>query len=322
VDPALARRLAHLEASRRRALAAVDGVPHAALNRPPASGKWSALQVLHHVVTAEALTLGYIGKKMQAGAALETAGPASRLRLLAVQVTLALPLRVRAPTITGDVPAESDLPALRARWDEVRRGLDELVSSFPPSSRTGWCSATPTPAAGVRHDGAAVEHDRARAEALDEGQVVARDHLRGVEAGEQLSELAAAARVESRGRLVEQQQPGLAREGAREAQPPLLPGAQVVREARLAPRETHRRERVPHGAVHLRPRPAARARAVGATSSSTVSPTIWSSGSSNTMPTLARISGIVPGASVTPSIATRPCTSWRWAGAAGSCRCR
>lgn len=132
MDPALARRLAHLEASRRRALAAVDGVPHAALNRPPAPGKWSALQVLHHVVTAEALTLGYIRKKMQAGLALEKAGPASRLRLLAVQLTLALPLRVKAPTITGDVPAESELPALRARWDEVRRSLDELVSSFPP----------------------------------------------------------------------------------------------------------------------------------------------------------------------------------------------
>ena len=132
MDPALARSLAHLEASRRRALEAVDGVPHAALNREPVPGKWSALQVLHHVVTAEALTLGYIRKKMQAGAALETAGPASRLRLLALQVTLALPMRVKAPTTAGDVPTESELRALRARWDEVRRSLDELVRSFPP----------------------------------------------------------------------------------------------------------------------------------------------------------------------------------------------
>jgi len=132
VDPALVRSLAHLEASRRRALGAASGVPHEALNRAPAPGKWSALQVLHHVVTAEALTLGYIRKKMQAGAALEKAGPASRLRLLALQVTLALPLRFKAPTITGDVPSESELPALRARWDEVRRSLDDLVRSFPP----------------------------------------------------------------------------------------------------------------------------------------------------------------------------------------------
>ena len=131
MDPALGRSLARLDASRRRALGVVDGVPHAALNRAPMPGKWSALQVLHHVVTVEGLTVGYVRKKMQAGAALETAGPASRLRLLAVQVTLALPVRVRAPAITGDVPQESELPALQARWDDVRGGLDELVRSFP-----------------------------------------------------------------------------------------------------------------------------------------------------------------------------------------------
>jgi DinB superfamily len=132
MDPALARRMARLEASRRRALGVAGSAPHAALNRAPAPGRWSALQVLHHVVTAEALTLGYIRKKMQAGLALEQAGPASRLRLLVLQVTLALPLRIKAPATTGDVPAESELEALRARWDDVRRDLGVLVESFPP----------------------------------------------------------------------------------------------------------------------------------------------------------------------------------------------
>jgi DinB superfamily len=132
VDPALARSLARLDASRRRALGTVDGVPHAELNRQPAPGKWSALQLLHHVVTAEALTIGYVRKKMQAGPALEKAGPASRLRLLALQVTLASPLRFNAPTTVGHVPEEGELHALRTRWDEVRRDLDELVRSFPP----------------------------------------------------------------------------------------------------------------------------------------------------------------------------------------------
>ena len=132
MDPVLARRLAHLEASRRRALGVVEGVPHAVLNRPPAPRRWSALQVLEHVVSVESLTLGYIRKKMQAGAALQTASLASRLRLLAVQATLASPLRVRAPGIAGNVPGESELPQLCARWDEVRVSLEELAGSFPP----------------------------------------------------------------------------------------------------------------------------------------------------------------------------------------------
>jgi hypothetical protein len=132
MDQALTRRLDRIESLRRRALGLVDGAPPAALNRPAAPGKWSALQVLHHVVTAEALTLRYVRKKMQAGAALERAGLASRLRLLALELTLASPLRVRAPAITSEVPAEGELEALRTRWDEVRRELQELVCSFPP----------------------------------------------------------------------------------------------------------------------------------------------------------------------------------------------
>jgi hypothetical protein len=132
LDQALARRLDHLESLRRRALGLVDGIPKSALNRPPAPGKWSALQVLHHVVSVEGLTLGYVRKKMLAGAALERAGLASRLRLLAVQVALRSPLRVEAPAIASDVPAEGELGVLRARWDDVRRELEELVRSFPP----------------------------------------------------------------------------------------------------------------------------------------------------------------------------------------------
>ena len=174
----------------------------------------------------------------------------------------------------------------------------------------------------VGDDRAAVEHDRARAQRRHEREVVARDHERRGEPAEQLAELAAAARVEARGRLVEQQQPRPARERAREAQPPLLAAAQVVREALLAARRAR-----PPRAPRARPRPRrprrSGARAVrSATSSPTVRPTIWSSGSSNTMPTRARSVRTEPGSSVTPSISTRPCTSWRWAGAAGSWRCR
>ena len=88
--------------------------------------------MLHHVVTAEALTLGYVRKKMQAGAALETAGPASRLRLLAVQS--------RSPSRSGSrrrprratSRARASSRALRARWDEVRRGLTSWSGRFPP----------------------------------------------------------------------------------------------------------------------------------------------------------------------------------------------
>lgn len=127
----LARRFDRLEAARARVLDMLAGREAAALNRPPAAGKWSALQVLHHVATAEALTLGYVRKKMQAGSALPRAGIASRLRLLALEATLASPLRFRAPAVVADAPVAIDPAELRARWDAVRRDWRELLEAFP-----------------------------------------------------------------------------------------------------------------------------------------------------------------------------------------------
>ena len=131
MTPQLVRRFDRLEAARHRALATLEGFDATALNRPPAAGKWSALQVLHHVVTAEALTLGYVRKKVQAGQALPPAGPASRLRLLLVQATLASPLRVRAPGPVASVPPQIDPAELCARWQELRLEWRGFIESFP-----------------------------------------------------------------------------------------------------------------------------------------------------------------------------------------------
>lgn len=125
------RRLERLDASRDRALSLLAPHDPAALNRAPAPGRWSALQVLHHVVESEAATLGYVRKKMQAGAGLPPAGIGSGLRRAAVQLGLALPLRFRAPAVAAVVPDVIELAALRARWDEVRAGWRALVEAFP-----------------------------------------------------------------------------------------------------------------------------------------------------------------------------------------------
>lgn len=127
----LQRRFERLEATRRKVLVRLEGQDRAKLNRPRADGGWSALQVLHHVISAEAGTLRYISKKMRAGTSLPRAGLMSRLRLLVLQVANASPLRFRAPGATADVPAEIEPDELRARWDEVRTGWAELLDGFP-----------------------------------------------------------------------------------------------------------------------------------------------------------------------------------------------
>jgi hypothetical protein len=131
VRPGFERAFLRLEETRSRALGLLEGLGAAPLNRSPGSGRWSALQVLHHVVESEAGTLGYVRKKMQAGAGLPRSGVASRLRRATLQLALALPLRFRAPAVAASVPDAIDPDDLRARWAEVRRAWRELLDGFP-----------------------------------------------------------------------------------------------------------------------------------------------------------------------------------------------
>ena len=124
-------RFERLEATRVGVAARLDRHDRAALNRPRADGGWSALQVLHHVIAAEAGTQRYISKKMLAGPNLPRAGLASRMRLLALQAAIVLPFRFRAPAVTADVPDEADPAELLARWQETREGLRTLLEGFP-----------------------------------------------------------------------------------------------------------------------------------------------------------------------------------------------
>lgn len=120
-----------LETTRAEVLRLLEGHDHDVLNRTRGDGGWSALQVLHHVVAAEGATLAYIKKKMQAGTAIPRAGLRSRLRLLALRLALASPLRFRAPAATASVPPEIDAEKLRADWESGRGAWRALLTAFP-----------------------------------------------------------------------------------------------------------------------------------------------------------------------------------------------
>jgi len=132
VDEALSRSFDRLEATRGALARRLDGVDRARLNRRRDDGGWSALQVLHHVVVSEEASIGYIRKKVQAGLAIPRAGLRSRLRLLALQLAHASPMRFKAPAPVASVPEEIDPSALLARWEATRSAWRELLDGFPP----------------------------------------------------------------------------------------------------------------------------------------------------------------------------------------------
>jgi hypothetical protein len=131
VNAALARRFEHLEYRRQDLLARLGEHDRTRLNRPRDDGGWSALQVLHHVITAEEGTRRYISKKMLAGTSLPSAGVVSRLRRLVLQLANGSPFRFKAPAVTAAVPPDVDPWELRARWEDVRGDWRELLEDFP-----------------------------------------------------------------------------------------------------------------------------------------------------------------------------------------------
>jgi len=128
----LDRAFARLEAARQELLALAASHGEAAFNRRPRPEAWSAAQALEHVMISESLSLGYVRKKMQAGNTLPKVGLPSALRLLALQLYLASPLRARAPKASASVPDHSGLDDLRARWGAIREDWRTFLESFPP----------------------------------------------------------------------------------------------------------------------------------------------------------------------------------------------
>ncbi len=122
----------HLEDQRAALFARIEGLGEEALNRPPAEGKWSIIQVMSHLTEAEKVSLAGIRKKLNDRSGLHKAGLAGWSKSFFLHLVLRLPLRIKAPARAAAVPEHQDLETTRRRWQEVRAGWRETIDSFPP----------------------------------------------------------------------------------------------------------------------------------------------------------------------------------------------
>ncbi len=104
------------------------------LNGQPEAGKWSALQVLHHLLRSEQLALAYLRKKLSGDT--DTLPPATlehRLRSFALTWWLRTPLKVKAPAaVSGEhLPDHSDLAELRQTWHLLRSDFQAFLEEQP-----------------------------------------------------------------------------------------------------------------------------------------------------------------------------------------------
>ncbi|MEO6037984.1 MAG: DinB family protein, partial [Saprospiraceae bacterium] len=99
-------------------LDALAQYPDEQLNRKPAGGGWSAMQVLHHLLLTEELSMAYIRKKLSYNPSLEKVGLGSHWRTFLLHAFLRSPVKFKAPAMIGDsnLPDFATLAETRARW--------------------------------------------------------------------------------------------------------------------------------------------------------------------------------------------------------------
>lgn len=103
------------------------------LNKPPAPGKWSATQVMHHLMLAESLSLKYCQKKLSFQPILKKAGFLAFIRKIVLESYLRTPLKWKAPKglETPFLPAEDSLDNVMEQWRTQRSQLKQFIEQLP-----------------------------------------------------------------------------------------------------------------------------------------------------------------------------------------------
>lgn len=125
------KKYAKLQALKTAFVSRLSGVPEDRLQLQPGPGRWSAAQIMDHIASAEAGSLEYIRKKTRDPEAVPAAGFMCAVRTLALVVTLATPLKFKAPRVVADVPDNPPVDGGLARWEAVRVDLKGMIETLP-----------------------------------------------------------------------------------------------------------------------------------------------------------------------------------------------
>ena len=108
--------------------------PSEQLNRKPAPGQWSVMQVVNHVMMAEAGSLYYLKKKLSDPSAIKKAGIGSAIRTWLLNLSQIIPgLKFKAQAFINEdkLPPVSDREAVFQQWRASRAALRAFLESQP-----------------------------------------------------------------------------------------------------------------------------------------------------------------------------------------------
>ena len=131
--PKLRHKLDALESGRYLCLDALATFDPVALNRPPAPGKWSAGQIMAHLILVEQASLQYLTKKLPHTTAesVPQANWRSTWRLWKLCLGLRLVRGIKAPPVVAAVPDEVSMATQQQAWVQTRSALEQLLAALP-----------------------------------------------------------------------------------------------------------------------------------------------------------------------------------------------
>jgi len=126
-------RFEQLEHATNQLFAAAEALGDKA-HQVPAPGKWSAAQVVHHLLISETGINQYIEKKLRNSEELQKAGFSHFLKSRLLRVLLRLPgFKFKAPARLKELTPDQvpPLAQLHEEWDGVRRHLEQILNEYP-----------------------------------------------------------------------------------------------------------------------------------------------------------------------------------------------
>ena len=127
--PKLQKKFDKLEQCTNELIKKMQTHTHKELNKPLEKNKWSAFQHLEHLILVETASINYIAKKINFASKVKDAGLKNKLRFSLLKLYFVFPIiKAKAPTTVANVPNESDLVSIEARWKKKRQSLIDILS--------------------------------------------------------------------------------------------------------------------------------------------------------------------------------------------------
>ena len=131
MEAKIKKKFEEMEKERNTLFQKIENLDNEFLNQPPSEGKWSVVQLLHHLMSAEKGTLAYIKKKTLSPDKLQRAGLKEWMKSKILNFYLRAPKKWKAPEQVSRVPDRIEKEDIIESYNSTRDKWDAFLKDMP-----------------------------------------------------------------------------------------------------------------------------------------------------------------------------------------------